>query len=532
MSDVPTETSEHVCERCHRRFETTRGLGLHISQRHPGTVQLITCRACRSRVRLLAKGMCRTCYDKARCAPRACRDCGEVRRHQGSGRCTRCHRQASTKASSTCSECLAWGQLIGGRCAACRQLRTRNIVGVCPWCRREVSIGRDGRCRLCSIAHRASGSKEGICSDCELWTPLIASGLCNSCLVFRFRGEVGACSVCHRQVVVGKLGRCRRCMVAGARAGERYPGRPMQRDQLEAGLVPTLASEGIQLFFADMRNANRWPPTSGQEKQLGRQPPPRHDGPQTCITPGQLRLLWLPADVSMIDVEEVVRAAAIELPDLFTSVGAFGELRGWSEVTVRQVQRATAVLLAARCDETFFDPSVLEHLGALDLPLNPTLDFVSDTGLLTVNPEARLDAWLEERLHSLPEQIRDEVLLWVEVLRGRSKRRGRSYRSNTIKAYVRACRPALDEWSCRYDSCARSPPRTSNHSWRALRDGTGPTSSSGCDPCFERSRRAGVSSSTRLRAMRCKHLPHDLLLASIRPCEVRSLIESTAQTTG
>lgn len=450
-----------MCEQCGRLFESASGLGSHLGQRHPGTVQLITCRGCGRRARLLAKEMCRPCYDKARRAPRICRDCGELRRHVGNGRCARCHRQASRKAPATCSECLAWGPLVGGVCAACRLFKRSNARGLCPRCRREVSIGRDGRCRLCMIAYRETGSKEGICSDCGLWAPLIANGVCNSCLVFRFRCSTGICSVCRREVVVGKLGRCRRCMVEGARAGKRYPGRPMLEDQLEAVPPSTRATKDIQLFFVGMRDANRWPSRTGHAKRHRdgrRQLPRQHVVQQASITVGQLRLLWLPAEVSTIDVEEAVSAAAVEIPDLFTSIEVFGERRGWSEVTVRQVQRATAVLMAMRCGEAEFDPSALEGLGALQLPLSPTLDFVSDAGLFEVDPEAKLDAWVEDRLRPLSEQIRHEVRSWIEVLRGRSKRRGRSYRPTTVKAYVRACQAALNEWSSRYGSLRQVTP--------------------------------------------------------------------------
>lgn len=444
--------SGHACERCQRRFETSRGLGLHLAQHHPGTVQLITCGACGIRCRLWANGMCRPCCDKARHAPRICSDCGELRRHQSSGRCARCHRRAAITTAATCSECLAWGAVVGGRCFACRQFRRTNDPGVCAMCRREVPIGRDSRCRLCSITRHASGSNEGLCCDCDLWAPLIAGGRCNTCVMFRFRCEVGVCNACSREVIVGKLGRCRRCLVTAARDGVRYPGRPMDSDRFQPVRAPTPPGSEIQLFFAGMRSAGRRSRVNvaltGHE--LGPETQSKHS--RQHVVPGQLRLLWIPADLSKIDVDEILSTAVVELPDLFASVATFGEARGWSERIVRGVQRATAVLLAARCDGFRFDPGALGHLLALDLPVEHTLDFVADAAVMAVDPGATMDAWLEDRLRRLPEQIRNEVRSWTEVLRGRSKRRAKPRLPNTVKAYVRACGAALEQWATRYDS--------------------------------------------------------------------------------
>lgn len=442
---MKTETSvgRHVCERCQRRFDTARGLGSHLSASHSGTVHLVICSACGERRRLWANGMCRRCCDKTRHAPRACRDCVEVKRHHSSGRCARCHQRLSTKAASTCSDCLSWGSIIGGLCSACRQFRVKNRVGICVTCGRQLATARDGRCRLCLIARRASGSREGLCLECGTWAPLIARGCCNTCVIFRFRGEIGVCRLCAREVIVGKLRRCRRCLVAGSRAGVRFPGRPIDSPRLPPKRVGF--PRDIQLFFSGMLNAGRnSPPASRVERDSATQ--------RTRLTHGQLNLLWVPADLSHIDVDEVVATAAAELPHLFSSVAAFGATRGWRETTVRGVQRATAVLLAARCERDRFEHSALERLSGLGLPIGSTVDFLADTDLLVIDPDATLDVWVDERLSGLPGKVRSEVQSWVDVLRGRSTRRRKPHLVTTIKAYVKVTAPILEQWSHRYDS--------------------------------------------------------------------------------
>ncbi|MGH2720425.1 MAG: hypothetical protein ACRDJO_02320 [Actinomycetota bacterium] len=119
---------------------------------------------------------------------------------------------------------------------------------------------------------------------------------------------------------------------------------------------------------------------------------------------------------------------------------------------MRSVQHGVVLLLAARAGEFVVDPAALDHLAARHIPLQPTLDFLSEIDVAVVDDEGVMDDWLDDRLAMLPGLIRSEVTSWLDVLRGRSKRRRRSYRPNTVKAYVRVCQPALAEWSVRYGS--------------------------------------------------------------------------------
>ena len=157
-------------------------------------------------------------------------------------------------------------------------------------------------------------------------------------------------------------------------------------------------------------------------------------------------------EIALTKIQWAIRQATLELPDLHSTVKAFGETRGWSETTMGSVHRSVAILLALRREQFRFDRSALEHLAGFDGCVGPTLDFLAETGLLMVDPEAGIDLWLGERLHRLPEQIGTEVRSWLEVLRGRSKRRRKPHRPNTVKAYLRVCGPCLEEWSQRYDS--------------------------------------------------------------------------------
>lgn len=207
---------------------------------------------------------------------------------------------------------------------------------------------------------------------------------------------------------------------------------------------------GVQLFFSGMRDAGRWC-VRGKVRDATdaqRAAEELHSGP----VPGQLPLLWMPADLTRIEPQDAERAACAERPDLPALLARFGEARGWTSDTVRSVGRGVALLLVARSGECVVDPSALDHLVARQIPLEPTLDALSEIGITVVDPDRVMDDWIDNRLSGLPARIRSEVAAWLDVLRGRSKRRGRSYRANTVKTYVQVCQPALARWSCRYGS--------------------------------------------------------------------------------
>jgi hypothetical protein len=339
--------------------------------------------------------------------------------------------------------------VIGGICSGCRGFGASNAPATCETCGRELPTGKDRQCRLCLIARRAAGST-GWCPDCGLWAAL-KCGRCNSCAIFRYRCDVGVCSVCERLVVVGKLGRCRRCLVAGARTGARYPGRRIDPSHLDPEHAVLPDGKAIQLFFAGMREGGSWaapPPETRRDPDAATST----DLSDPAIIAGQLRLIWLPADLSRVSVERALEAGILELPDLMSAAATFGEGRGWSPVVVKQVQHAVAVLLLARNEEHAFDRKALEHLAAVHLPVTPTLDFLAEVGWVGEGDRDPMDAWLEERLRGLPGQIVSELISWTDVLRGRSKRRCKPQLQTTVKASVRVCEPALNEWATRYGS--------------------------------------------------------------------------------
>jgi hypothetical protein len=176
-----------------------------------------------------------------------------------------------------------------------------------------------------------------------------------------------------------------------------------------------------------------------------------HLGHPPCI-PGQLRLVWVPADLARVRVERALDAAFVELPDLMSAAATFGEARGWSPVVIKQVQRGVAVLLMARNGEHDFDHKALQHLASVNLPVTPALDFLAEVGWVGEGDRDPMDAWLGDRLRGLPGQIVSELISWTDVLRGRSQRRCKPQLQTTVKASVRVCEPALNEWATRYGS--------------------------------------------------------------------------------
>lgn len=477
------------CPHCSRAFETLRGLRAHWRVQHFEPLPEQRCSVCRQAGPLRAKGMCGRCYDKARRIKGSCTECGQLRVLPGGRRCQACITKTSTKAPSSCADCLAWGVLPGFRCFPCDQLRRRARLGWCPSCRRQIPLGRSGLCRLCQITVH-SAPREGVCPDCGCWTKLVSSR-CNSCQMFRWRCKPGLCTSCGQQVVVGNLGRCRRCMVAASRSGTSLPGRPIQTLEPDPR-PPQPGAAGIQLFFAGLRDAKGWPAEVSSLEG--------HDetAAAACskhkLMAEQIRLVWVPAKLDFLNYEHAIARAVIDRPDLMSSIPAFGAGRGWSKQTTRQVERSVAVLLEERCDQDRIDQSMLSVAAGLGLVTQRSIEFLQSAGLHLVDPGAAIQGWVNDRIRHLPGCMQQEVDSWIQVLTGRSARRAKPLKAQTVKVYLQVCLPVLNLWASRYGTLRQVTPAdieqilTELTGWEAVNTLTGLRS------LFESSRPTGPSS--------------------------------------
>jgi hypothetical protein len=383
--------------------------------------------------------LCRRCYARRVHPMEVCPGCNQLRRRLAAGLCQRCYRLSRTR-QRRCGACDEVRPVyFGGRCERCKQ-RARLHPGRCQRCGQQATLSGQ-YCRAC--IERASQTA-GACRDCLCWTGLIG-GRCRPCRLFGYKHQVGGCLSCGRQVPLGSAGRCRLCL-ATSRA---------------TGAIPPLQAS-IQLFLLVAIPA-RVPPRHCEVEQA----------PRPTAGLGQLRLPRTAAgariSVTATPAARPRSAPSRPQPRLVgrrdrrqrqrwhweAALAAYAQPRGWSPDTLRHVRRSLEALFTAQPPTATSPPdagTVRQFLIERHLTALRTIEFLADQGLVTLNPDAALERWLQERLEPLPAQIRAEVLLWVNALRGRGPRAGQPRKATTIQGYLRAAEPALAEWAARYRS--------------------------------------------------------------------------------
>lgn len=115
------------------------------------------------------------------------------------------------------------------------------------------------------------------------------------------------------------------------------------------------------------------------------------------------------------------------------------------------MDRALVVLLAPHTEADVIRYSeIIAPLRALDSSIERTAEVLESMSILVDDRRPSYKDWLEKRLDGLAAGIRREAEGWNRTLRGGGPRT-RPRDQATVWAYLNAVRPALLEWSERYD---------------------------------------------------------------------------------
>ncbi|MDQ0931047.1 hypothetical protein [Streptomyces turgidiscabies] len=127
------------------------------------------------------------------------------------------------------------------------------------------------------------------------------------------------------------------------------------------------------------------------------------------------------------------------------------EARGWGRRVRLDVDRALVVLLSPHTEGDVIRYSeIIAPLRALDSSIERTAEVLEAMGILLDDRRPSYEDWLDKRLDGLAAGIRREAERWNRTLRdGGPRTRPRD--QSTVWAYLNAVRPALLEWSERYD---------------------------------------------------------------------------------
>ncbi len=276
------------------------------------------------------------------------------------------------------------------------------------------------------------------CTRCFAWGALEYRGLCKACRVFAANHPQGECAGCHRPLPL-KKGYCRLCWAQAS----------LQAKATITVLAPYLAAiRHHQLFFANMRRA-----------VMRRGHPPRRRYPRAAPAPAarplvpagvQLRLFDRPPrDLRGFDR---ARHADLANPWLVAAreAGAVkAEVLGWPHQLRLAVDRALVVLLSSLEPGDRVRFSEVAQMRTRHLPVERTAEVLAELGLLDDDRRPRFEDWLERHLRGLAPGIRRDVEAWLRVLHdGAPRSRPRS--PEAVWSYCAGARPALLEWSTRY----------------------------------------------------------------------------------
>ncbi|MGW3931127.1 hypothetical protein ACWECC_23920 [Streptomyces microflavus] len=290
-----------------------------------------------------------------------------------------------------CLDCGAWmASVRKRRCKPCQDWRSKHPepVGSCSRCRREGMPVRDGLCRGCCLHVSLSGPGAETEPFTQLWiADPIAVGL---------------------RIVRGQL---------GYEPVSQHPQRDRhlaERRLARTPLTPQLVMAGQQELFTLPRD---WSPLLNIDRRIELLPE---------LTP--------PAKALVSDLVRMMRGHQWELSHRTANVRALTILVSWLG--------ADAPLLEA---DVYGLTSQDSNLSAKRL-----CQFLAARGMLVEDPERHQDPdeiWVEETLSTLPDQMADELRMWVKVLRGEGlwEHPARSFES--IRRYLFALPPVIRFWA-------------------------------------------------------------------------------------
>jgi len=251
---------------------------------------------------------------------------------------------------------------------------------------------------------------------------------------------------CRRPAVPVREGVCRLCRKQAALIAG--PDNKFAVDYSVAEVT------GHQLFFADLPLSER----SRRAKTAARPPGPAGTAPTPAIVPTPTAV-W--KQQLLCDPPRDCRhASSLDPPrdPLFLDLvlrhaELLAEHQGWPPRTLQQVRRGLRMLASSHDPGEPIRASTVTAMSYAGVPAVRVLDVLTAAGdgiVLQDRPDS-LTVWIDAQFKDLPAQIRQELQVWIDVLRqGTPRRRARPRR--TTFARLAGIRPFLVEIAVHYST--------------------------------------------------------------------------------
>ncbi|GAA3915908.1 hypothetical protein GCM10023084_79020 [Streptomyces lacrimifluminis] len=286
------------------------------------------------------------------------------------------------------------------------------------------------------------------CDGCLAWGDF-SGRLCPACYMFGRSHATAACVGCRR-IQPLKWGYCRLCWCQARLDAQATVGRLAAEADVRARLN---AVRHHQLFFMGMHHRNG--SALAPRRRGGRRGAPRKLPPAPAWRPNadwrQLPLFGqVPRDYGRL------APSGVDLTSPWLTwakyiAHRFAEARGWGRNIRFAVNRGLALVLTGYVEGDIIRHSeIFNPLRSRDLPVGHVVTVLEEMGIFEDDSEPSFEGWLAERLEGLAPGIRSEAERWTRVLRDGGPR-SLPRREGTVWLYLNRVRPALLEWSDRYD---------------------------------------------------------------------------------
>ncbi|WP_433678775.1 hypothetical protein [Nocardia sp. CA-119907] len=131
---------------------------------------------------------------------------------------------------------------------------------------------------------------------------------------------------------------------------------------------------------------------------------------------------------------------------------AFAHARrhGWSKSRLGDARKGIRILLSLQdTPGAVITASEVAQLDQISIALQPIRDILATAGMLDDDREPSVVAWFARQIVSLPDQMRDELSTWFEVLRVGSTTppRSRPRAEATVRGQIRHAMPTVHRWA-------------------------------------------------------------------------------------